>query len=422
MQANYRLKMTELGYTFPLFNKINSLSKSLTPDEQSWFKGERNCCGDFEYYYLKSDNLYKKSTNYLKKARETDRSPIPTYITILIIVILGLESWGFSYIFAGYAIPGASEQVQQYGGLGIAIFIAVILSVLTHEVGREWYINFKLKEYHILKGHKEFKYDNTEVTIDDTFSDDSHQEFEKLGNRIGVAHNHSYIKTIVTAIFIIIVAAGAWYVRQEALSTDIREQMEFMSLTADQAVNTKHAGEATFAILSVVFIFLQLIGALFGNKWGFMGKESEKSYYIAHKFNTSQDFEHQKSLWNKQINELAEKYLVGMQHKISQRIKSDIRGATSDQNKAIAMMPQKTFKQYMKNIQQGRNAFDTVRIKEGTGNKEGSDAGFDDVFTNKKAANKPTKKSEIGFQPAAKVETTVNKVSQNKNDFFSELD
>ena len=420
MQEKYRLKMTELRYTFPFFNKTNSLSKSLTPDEQFWFKGERNCCGDFEYYYLKSDNLYKKSTNYLKKARETDRAPIPIYVAILIMVILGLESWGFSYIFAGYAIPGASEQVQQFGGLGIAIFIAVILSVLTHEVGREWYINFKLKEYRILKGHKEFKHDNTEVTIDDTFDDDNHQEFEKLGNRIGVAHDQTYSKTIVTILFILVVAAGAWYVREEALSVDIKDQIKFMDLTTIQAVSMKNAGEATFAILSVVFIFLQLIGALFGYKWGFIGKESQKAYYVAHKFNTSQDFEHQKSLWNKRINELAEKYLSGMQHKILRRIENDIRGATPDQDKAIAMMPQKTFQQYMKNIQQGRNAFNIVDKKDKKDQKD--QEGFDDMFTNKIAANKPIQKSKIGFKPVEKVETTtVNKATKNKNDFFSEL-
>lgn len=56
------------------------------------------------------------------------------------------KALGFSYVLAGYTIPGASESLQQIGALAIAFVIYIILVGFTHFTGGEIYRNTMLKK------------------------------------------------------------------------------------------------------------------------------------------------------------------------------------------------------------------------------------------------------------------------------------
>jgi hypothetical protein len=47
---------------------------------------------------------------------------------------------------------------------------------------------------------------------------------------------------------------------------------------ADEAALDRHGGWATFIILAFIFVFLQILGVIFGFKWGFAGKESARAF------------------------------------------------------------------------------------------------------------------------------------------------
>lgn len=420
MNSSFSLWLTKFSYSFPFINKVNSYSKYLNPDDNSWFKGEKSCCGDFSLHYWKSDDVYKKATDYLRKAREIDRKPMSLLIKLLIFGIMMLEAWGFSYVFAGYAIPGASPKIQEYGALGIAIFIAIVLSVLTHEAGKEWYANYKLRELAKLKGHANHSIENQEITIEDTYSDNDNPEYSKLHNRIGLGVEIKYNFTIIATIFIIIIAIGAVFVRQEALEEQIRvlQMTAEIPMTQINIDKMRSAGWATFGVLSVVFMFLQLIGAVFGNKFDFLGKESRKAYDIVHKFNTSQDFEDRRALWNKNVAELAEKYLSEIQRAINIRIQKINIGANTKQAKALSLMPEKTFQKYIKNLQDNKDVYSVVTKQKASPPK--SRINKDDFFAANNNKSTISQSSVVLPKPS---NTSVEKVSRekntkSKNDFF----
>lgn len=59
----------------------------------------------------------------------------------------------------------------------------------------------------------------------------------------------------------------------------------------EQQENDKKGGWATFIVLAVLFVFIQILGILFGFKWGFIKKESKKVYLYIKNFSNSDEFE-----------------------------------------------------------------------------------------------------------------------------------
>src|SRR5581483_3054573 len=51
--------------------------------------------------------------------------------------------------------------------------------------------------------------------------------------------------------------------------------------TAEGQVLAREASLTTFILLAILFVFLQILGILFGMKWGFAGKESAKAYALS---------------------------------------------------------------------------------------------------------------------------------------------
>lgn len=55
------------------------------------------------------------------------------------------EAQVFSYVLAGYTVPGASESTQKYAAIGIAFIVSALCVLLTHFAGHELYRSLKIK-------------------------------------------------------------------------------------------------------------------------------------------------------------------------------------------------------------------------------------------------------------------------------------
>lgn len=310
--------------SFPVIGRINRLSKDLNRDtaNNNWFKAEKALCRDYKKFVrLQSQADFNEKVDYLTKAGDNGRSPTPTWIFGLTAILIFIEAMGFSYVLAGYTIPGASETTQQYGALGIAFLISVVLFVFTHFAGHELYVSNKIKHARrewAEDGRKQkFTTDTIALAGEKNKSDDNQPSYTQMVNRVGTHEN--YMMTYVTIACVLIVAIGATYVRGQVLEKMLQQTVvssqtqggaglsvdsDGLDMTvvsgenspalpdADMAQNQaakdkavqdevsidRHGGWGTFIILAFIFIFLQLLGVLFGYKWGFAGRDSKAAY------------------------------------------------------------------------------------------------------------------------------------------------
>jgi len=312
-------------FGFPVVGRIASLSKDLNVDSATgWFKAERSLCTDYKKFIrINDEHDFNEKITYITKAGDLGRSSTPALIWILTVALVFVEAMGFSYVLAGYTIPGASENTQQYGALGIAFLVSVILVAFTHFAGHELYVSGKIKQARQDWSEDEstqtngdrFKFRTAEVALNKAQScDDDFPPYTHLANRVGT--QPSYNITLATIICVLIVAIGATYVRGQVLeeqllmevtnktedislsvnaddgldmsagfdasqlpADDVEEQAKVEQKAADESVgNHRRGGWGTFIVLAFIFIFLQLLGVIFGFKWGFAGKESSSAY------------------------------------------------------------------------------------------------------------------------------------------------
>jgi hypothetical protein len=301
-------------YSFPLIGRIARLSTDLNQDSSNhqWFKAERTLCLDYKKFIrVVDEHDFQQKITYLTKAGDNGRHDTPGWIWILTFAMVFVEAMGFAYVLAGYTLPGASENLQQTGAYGIAFLISVILVALTHLSGHELY-----KSSRIARARKEWVENGRQGPFQsaviplaaDQSKDDNLPSYTQLANRVGT--HASYMITVATGVFVLLVAVGATFVRGEVLEKQLHQTVtgQIKAIEAapsdgldmskialpeadkaqDQAADKKaiqdevsidrSGGWATFVILAFVFVFLQLLGVIFGFKWGFAGANSREAY------------------------------------------------------------------------------------------------------------------------------------------------
>lgn len=310
--------------SFPLIGRINRLSKDLNRDsaDKKWFKAEKALSRDYKKFIrIQDEHDFNEKVDYITKAGDNGRNATPTWIFLLTAMLVFVEAMGFSYVLAGWTIPGASETTQQYGALGIAFLISVILFAFTHYAGHELYVSNKIKHARrewAEDGRKQ-KFTTGTIALASKHGqhiDDAQPSYTQLANRVGT--HESYMITIATIVIVVIVAAGATYVRGQVLEKTLHQSVvgsqnqaeislsfndDGLNMTAkgadnpilpeadlaqNQAVKDKalmdevsidrHGGWGTFIILAFIFVFLQILGGLFGYKWGFAGRDSKAAF------------------------------------------------------------------------------------------------------------------------------------------------
>jgi hypothetical protein len=308
--------------SFPLIGRIATLSKDLNRDsiDKDWFKAEKALCRDFKKFIrIQDEHDFLEKIEYLNKAGDNGRRATPYWIWFLTVAMVFVEALGFSYVLAGYTLPGASENLQQTGAYGIAFLISIILVALTHFAGHELHQSSHIKNARrewIEDGRKNrFTTGNIPLAKPQS-TDDGQPAYTQLANRVGT--QESYKIAGLTLVFVIVVAVFATYVRGQVLEKSLHDEVVGMStqiiganpansdglnmaeknagdsllpdadIAQNQAAKDKavidgtnidrHGGWGTFIVLAFVFVFLQILGVLFGFRWGFAGQNSEAAY------------------------------------------------------------------------------------------------------------------------------------------------
>lgn len=307
-------------YSFPLIGKIASLSSDVNrAQEPGWFKGERALCRDYKKFVRIQDEYdFNEKNTYLTRAGDLGRKETPAWIWILTVAMVFVEAMGFAYVLAGFTVPGASENTQQYGALGIAFLISVILVAFTHLAGHELFKSSQIANARrdwVDAGKIHDLGTGVVALAKPQNIDDNQPAYSQLANRVGI--HPSYKITAATVMFVAIVAIFATYVRGTVLeqqlllektgksadvslalpdsgdglnlsvktnvaqlpAADVAEQNKAeQKAEAEGTDNQRHGGWGTFVVLAFVFVFLQILGVIFGFRWGFAGRESSAAH------------------------------------------------------------------------------------------------------------------------------------------------
>lgn len=309
--------------SFPLIGTIARSYKQTSLDNSGWFASENIICSKFYSFYSKYMNADRKffedCQSYLEKAQEDGRKEFPALMWIVIFLLVVAEAMGFAYVLAGYTIPGASESLQQKGAVAIAFVISIILVGFTHLTGGEIYKNSLVTKARKWYNSDREKSENDNLVPDSGVmlsandKDNNKPGWKKLINRLNTNADVTpkwYI-TIITAILIVLIAVGATYVRGQVLEKQLNQEISNISTNVyesapaelgqiqantdkkaliEQQEADKKGGWATFIILAVLFVFIQILGILFGKIWGFAGKESAKAYRFTKDYDTADAF------------------------------------------------------------------------------------------------------------------------------------
>jgi hypothetical protein len=301
--------------SFPVIGRIARLAGNATPDasHRGWVTGERTLCQEYkDFVHIQDENDFNEKVTYLTKAGDNGRRGTPAWIWILTVAMVFVEAMGFSYVLAGYTIPGASENLQQTGAYGIAFLISVILVAFTHFAGHELYKSGRIRQARrswIEDGRVHKLFTGTMPLARPQSADDNMPAYTQLCNRVG--SHPTYLISAATLAIVLLIAGGATYVRGQVLEKELEARVirtdtgaparaDSLDMSAanvplpaadaaannaadqkaasDQADIDRHGGWATFIILAFVFVFLQMLGVIFGFRWGFAGENSAEAY------------------------------------------------------------------------------------------------------------------------------------------------
>ena len=357
----------------------------------------------------KDSESFDEAKAYLHAAGELGRKPTPTFIWIMIFTLVIVEAFGFAYVLAGFTIPGASEATQQKGAIGVAAMLAILLVWLTHLTGQELHKNTLIKKIRRWykndnaggSNWRDLKPDEQLITIDNTFDDEKSPNYIRMLNRLDVNDKvkATYTKTILTLIFIAAVAIGATYIRHITLQNEIASAHESainifndnaspFGDTADddmgalfgdsdtndaeddlaslfggetsnsdkktptnstkltnEDINNQKGGDATFVILGLLFVFIQILGIFFGMHYDFAGRESKEAYECLKGFSTKKAFLSYYEKAKTHIARVAQKQLQKLQHKMN--IINDNSGTDAETTAILRNNKDRTFKQYL---------------------------------------------------------------------------
>lgn len=305
-------------YNFPIIGKATRLSNDSNnaANTDGWFKAERTLCQDYKSFIrIQSEYDFNEKIAYLNKAGDNGRKSTPVMIWVLTVILVFIEAKGFSYVLAGYTVPGASESNQEMAANGLSIIISVIAVAFTHFAGIELYKTFKIRAARrawIGEGRARPLHTQSITLADPQSTDDGEREYTQVSNRVGV--ETSYVVTWATILFVIVIAVTATIVRgqtaEKILGESVRTQKSEIQAPAGPASgldmgagknvipenDLKSSKDAdfkgvdegaeldrrsywfTFGLLAFLFVFLQGLGVLFGYRWGFAGRNSKAAY------------------------------------------------------------------------------------------------------------------------------------------------
>lgn len=401
-----------ISWGFPIIGRIAQAGRARQKlGADGWYPVESQLCGDFHRRFTdfeKSPDYFEKCEDYLNKSEELGRSEKGFFLWALIIGLILLEAVGFAYVLAPFMSKNASSNEQTMLAWFVAFLLSIAAVLLTELTGKEWHKNGlinKIREWSNNERQEDRRNLQPEknISIDKTHGDNDSPKYLQLLNRIpaNATVTTSYKMSIITVIYIIFLAIGAYLVRSYTLEADTTESvnqgeifnakqgsdndpfaaMEQAATTAKKSADSIElpaematvneeadkqaqkevtfartaASKVTFIILSIIYVMIQVVGIYFGYAFSLVGKESKKAHHYTKDFNSASELNSWLKLKKELVASEAENYLQRLQEKLSHRAVTSV----EEQNALKGGMTQRTFYSYLARIklhEQGQTA------------------------------------------------------------------
>lgn len=324
---------------FPYFGRIAQWSrKPREIDEHGHWKGESEIANSYFVFYEKfteGPEFYKKSEDYLMKAAEQNRKPKGFLLWVMVGLLVVAEAAAFGLALAPYALTfSATPNMAAGGALVIGVLISCAALLLSEKTGHQAYSNRMVNQvmsYTTVRegGKRGDLHASKLLNISNTYDDAKDPRYQQILNRFepdrdaatGVPQK-SYRVTGAYVFFILMLAVAAFFVRSKTLDaqeTDLidnsssafsQQADDFPSLdsiipvpsgaadlaqnaankTAEDKIEALHtASLITFAVLSGLFLFIQVASTYLAYAYGFVGSQSEKAYKTIRHFKDAND-------------------------------------------------------------------------------------------------------------------------------------
>lgn len=303
--------LTDFSYTFPLVGKLARFSKdySETYKGNGWLNVEDTLCRDYARHIpALSQPQFENHTQYLRKAYDHGRKPLPTWAIAILLVLIGMEGLGFSYLLGALINPEASEYIRNWLMFAVVAVLAAILVWVMHAAGHQLYRTNLLRScFKEFQANKDPCFTSHVVSLDEAQGIDDevidaetgehkpNPEHIQCANRCATkpGDRGSYAWIWVAALLVAAIAIGSTVLRIEMMHSALLDagpsfagmfqmgepEMAAESPNAATAASAREtAAMAGFAILAVIFIVTQLVGMSVGYRYGFAGKQSREAF------------------------------------------------------------------------------------------------------------------------------------------------
>lgn len=306
------------------------------PNAVGFHDSEAQLCSLYETYYLNhqpSEENFRRCQDYLGKIDEDNRHEKGFGLWLLIIVLMLIEASAFGFALAPFALTLATPNTAIAGAFAIGLVISIIGVFLSEFAGRQLYLNTvvaKILGYETLRasGADGDMMRTDLVTIDNTHVDDKRPHYQQMLNRVKLPKNGEkpakrFGLVVAYGVFIAGLAIAAFWVRTETLNAQEAELIAHPPAVAQaaddfpagdddsfpvpsdmQAIANEASGKSaqdqidalhraslvTFAVLSGLFIFIQLTSTFLAYRFGFAGTHSRVAWERVRKFSSASDF------------------------------------------------------------------------------------------------------------------------------------
>lgn len=310
MQKSVQLWITDfwMANGFLFGTCISKLSKNENQGPNGWMIAEENLCAVYKPFVpqLLTKDEFDNKIEYMKCAGDLGREPTPFYIYVLLFALVAAESAGFAYLLGTVAASEGSSHIHEIIMWAIMFVLAVILPFLMHHAGHQLY-RTKLLEAH----HKDYKRDNKDneysgqniALNDNQFNDKLDKPYTRCLRRVAKTSRDqgSYVLVYTAVAAIVIIFSASTWMRVANFQTQQTEQTALMQAGASagnpfelpdavkdpqseadhKAVTDRNGSNAQeniagFIMLGFIFVFTQIVGIVFGYKYGFVGRETLK--------------------------------------------------------------------------------------------------------------------------------------------------
>ena len=296
--------VTDSTYRFPFVGKLARYSRDYSETKRGgWLNAESVLCHDYARHVTclsKAD--FQRNIEYLRKAYDHGRKPMPGWVAFLLVTLVALEAVGFSYMLGTWMALESSENTRVYLTGAIVAVLALILVWVTHSAGHQLYRTrllrscfqqFQASMLETRAGEagdaKPRVFSSEIISLNQDQSKDDHLPANvQCANRVITRPDDlgSYAWIWVAAILVALIAIISVVLRMETMHSADLLAGEFMSAEADgggsqqaaAAAARESAALASFAMLSIIFVVTQMVGMGVGYWYGFAGKQSRDAF------------------------------------------------------------------------------------------------------------------------------------------------